>query len=51
MENCTDLMLSLLRKYIADIGGELRLVVEFPNHPPINILDIVEIKELESKVI
>ena len=27
MENCTDLMLSLLRKYIADIGGELRLVV------------------------
>lgn len=49
MENRTDLMLAILRKYITEMGGELRLVVEFPNHPPINILDISEIEELESK--
>ncbi|NET74350.1 MAG: transcriptional regulator [Sphaerospermopsis sp. SIO1G2] len=49
MENRSDLMLSILQKCIVDMGGELRLIVEFPNHPPINILDISEIGELESK--
>jgi hypothetical protein len=31
------------------MGGKLPVVVEFPNHPPINILDISEIEDLESK--
>lgn len=46
MKNCTDLMLSILQKYITEMAGELSIVVEFPNHPPINILDISEIKDL-----
>jgi hypothetical protein len=49
MENRHDLMLSILQKCIVDMGGELRVVVEFPNHPPINILDISEIEDSESK--
>ncbi len=49
VENRTNLMLSILQKHITEMGGELRVVVEFPNHPPINILDISEVEELKSK--
>lgn len=45
LEQRTDLMLSTLRKYIAAMGGELRLVVEFPNRPPITLVGISEIEE------
>jgi transcriptional regulator with XRE-family HTH domain len=48
LEQRTDLMLSTLRKYIAAMGGELRLVVEFPNRPPITLVGISEIKEAEA---
>ena len=43
MEQNTDLMLSILRKYIADLGGDLRLVVEFPNRPQVTLSGISEI--------
>lgn len=43
LEQRTDLMLSTLRKYIAAMGGELRLVVEFPNRPPVTLVGISEI--------
>jgi transcriptional regulator with XRE-family HTH domain len=43
MEQNTDLMLSILRKYIADLGGDLKLVVEFPNRPQITLSGISEI--------
>ncbi|MBD2773587.1 helix-turn-helix domain-containing protein [Iningainema tapete] len=48
LEQRTDLMLSTLRKYIAAMGGELRLVVEFPNQPPITLVGISEIEEPEE---
>jgi transcriptional regulator with XRE-family HTH domain len=48
LEQRTDLMLSTLRKYIAAMGGELRLVVEFPNRPPVTLVGISEISELEK---
>ncbi|MGH1395356.1 MAG: helix-turn-helix domain-containing protein [Trichormus sp.] len=51
LEQRTDLMLSTLRKYIAAMGGELRLVVEFPNRPPVSLVgfsDIAAPDELES---
>lgn len=49
LEQRTDLMLSTLRKYIAAMGGELRLVVEFPNRPTVTLVGISEIgTELEA---
>jgi DNA-binding transcriptional regulator YiaG len=47
LEQRTDLMLSTLRKYITAMGGELKLVVEFPNRPPISLVGISEIEESE----
>jgi len=44
-------MLSTLRKYIAAMGGELRLVVEFPDRPPITLVGISDIEESESAAI
>ena len=51
LEQRTDLMLSTLRKYIAAMGGELRLVVEFPDRPPITLVGISDIEESESAAI
>ncbi|MHC5610815.1 MAG: helix-turn-helix domain-containing protein [Nostoc sp.] len=51
LEQHTDLMLSTLRKYIAAMGGELRLIVEFPNLPPITLVGISEIEESEEVAI
>ncbi len=47
LEQRTDLMLSTLQKYVAAMGGELKLVVEFPNRPPITLVGISEIEESE----
>ncbi|MBW4631970.1 MAG: hypothetical protein KME30_08725 [Iphinoe sp. HA4291-MV1] len=44
-------MLSTLRKYIAPMGGELRLVVEFPNRPPVTLVGFSEIEESEEGAI
>ncbi len=35
LEQRTDLMISTLQKYIAAMGGDLKLVIEFPNRPPV----------------
>ncbi|MBE9217720.1 helix-turn-helix domain-containing protein [Dolichospermum flos-aquae] len=43
IEQNTDLMLSILRKYITDLGGDLKLVVEFPNRPQVTLSGISEI--------
>lgn len=48
LEKRTDLMLSTLRQYIAAMGGELRLVVEFPDRPPVNLIGISDLDELEE---
>jgi transcriptional regulator with XRE-family HTH domain len=48
IEKRTDLMLSTLRKYITAMGGELRLVVEFPDRPPISLIGLSDITGLES---
>ncbi|KST63859.1 helix-turn-helix domain-containing protein [Mastigocoleus testarum] len=47
LEQRTDLMLSTLQKYIAAMGGNLKLVVEFPNLPPVTLVGISEIEESE----
>ncbi|MBD2776880.1 XRE family transcriptional regulator [Iningainema tapete] len=48
LEQRTDLMLSTLRKYVEAMGGELRLVVEFPNCPPVTLVGISDIEEPEE---
>ena len=45
IEQRTDLMLSTLRDYVAALGGELRIVVEFPNRPPVTLVGIAQIQE------
>lgn len=35
MEKQGDMMLSTLRNYVGAMGGKVRLVVEFPNKPPV----------------
>ena len=37
MEKRSDLLLSTLRNYIEAMGGELKLVVTFPDHPPLSL--------------
>lgn len=45
IEQRTDLMLSTLRDYVAVLGGELRIVVEFPDRPPVTLVGITQIEE------
>lgn len=39
LEKRTDLLLSTLRSYVQAMGGELKLVVEFPDHQPVVLSD------------
>lgn len=48
LEKRADLMLSTLRKYVTAMGGELRLVVEFPDRPPISLIGISDLTGLEE---
>jgi DNA-binding XRE family transcriptional regulator len=43
MERRTDMLLSTLTSYVEAIGGSLKLVVEFPGHPPTVIRSLGEI--------
>jgi DNA-binding XRE family transcriptional regulator len=40
VESSIDLYLSTLRKHIEAMGGELTLMAQFPNRPPVVIADI-----------
>ena len=44
MEKRSDLLLSTLRKYVKAMGGELELVVHFPDRKPMKIAGLVELK-------
>lgn len=37
LEKRSDVLLSTLRSYIEAMGGELDLVVTFPDHPPVHL--------------
>ena len=37
LERRSDLLLSTLRSYIEAMGGHLRLIVEFPDRPPVDL--------------
>ena len=37
LEQRTDLLLSTLQKHIVAMGGELQLIVQFPDRPPVRL--------------
>lgn len=48
IEQRSDLLLSTLRGYIEAMGGELRLIAEFPDRPPVAVTGVAE---LDAQVI
>lgn len=48
LEKRSDLLLSTLRTYIKAMGGELKLVVQFPKRTPIVLQGLGELKCFES---
>lgn len=45
LEKRTDLLLSTLRSYINAMGGELQLVVEFPDRLPVVLTGLAELND------
>jgi transcriptional regulator with XRE-family HTH domain len=45
LERRADLLVSTLQSYIAAMGGELSLIVEFKNRPPVKIAGLASILE------
>ena len=43
IEKRSDLLLSTLRSYIAAMGGDLKLIVEFPDRPPVALTGFGEL--------
>ncbi len=48
IEKRTDLLISTLRAYVGSMGGELRLIVEFPDYPPIELSGFGEVESEKS---
>lgn len=48
LEKRSDLLLSTLRTYIKAMGGELRLVAEFPDRPPVILKDLASMENTMS---
>lgn len=42
IEKRSDLYISTLRSYVEGVGGKLRLVVELPDRPPVNLTGLGE---------
>ena len=45
IERRADLLLSTMRKYVAAMGGHLKLIAEFPDRPPIQIETFEALRE------
>lgn len=48
LERRADLLVSTLQSYIAAMGGELSLIVEFKDRPPVKIAGLASILEQED---
>ena len=44
IEKRSDLLLSTLRGYVEAMGGELRLIAEFPDRPPVALSGVAELE-------
>jgi transcriptional regulator with XRE-family HTH domain len=49
IERRTDLLISTLRGYVKALGGELHLVAEFTDRPPVRLNEIGSIAEREER--
>lgn len=49
IERRADLLLSTMRRYVAAMGGELKLIAEFPHRPPIRIETLAELGQEQEK--
>jgi transcriptional regulator with XRE-family HTH domain len=50
LEKRADLLLSTLRSYVKAMGGELKLVAEFPDRPPVTISALGELNDQACEV-
>ena len=50
LEKRTDLLLSTLRSYINAMGGNLKLIAEFPDRPPVLLTGLAELDDGELEV-
>ncbi|WP_375514177.1 XRE family transcriptional regulator [uncultured Nostoc sp.] len=50
MEKRADLLISTLRSYVKAMGGELKLVAEFPDRPPVIISALGELDDQASDI-
>ena len=48
LEKRSDLLLSTLRNYVEAMGGDLRLVAEFPDQPPVMLTGFSDIDDDHS---
>jgi len=48
LEKRSDLMISTLRNYIEAMGGELHLLAEFPDRPPVHLRGLAVIDEAKN---
>ena len=48
LEKRSDLLLSTLRNYVEAMGGNLRLVAEFPDQPPVMLSGFSDIEDNRS---
>jgi transcriptional regulator with XRE-family HTH domain len=48
LEKRSDLLLSTLRSYVKAMGGELKLIAEFPDRPTVVLTGIAELNDEES---
>jgi DNA-directed RNA polymerase specialized sigma subunit len=49
LEKRSDLLLSTLRNYVESMGGNLRLVAEFPDQPPVILTGFADIEDDRPK--
>jgi transcriptional regulator with XRE-family HTH domain len=49
IEHRADLLLSTMRKYVAAMGGDLKLIAEFPHRPPIRIETLAVLREERTR--
>jgi transcriptional regulator with XRE-family HTH domain len=49
IEKQTDMYLSTLRNYVEAVGGDLELIVRFPEQEPVHISGLGEILEVKEK--
>ncbi len=45
LEQRSDLLISTLRNYVEAMGGELTLVAEFPDRPPVHLAGLAALNE------